>query len=269
MKEWEVSYPPGLIRYINLFRIQNFNYAEFNRQMLEYACRHAVGPIGKILSVGAGTGTREQELASRGYEVHGLERHVESLSIAGQEQQKLQPEGLSISACDFLDPQDVKAVLGNTQFDLLLMISIPVSLADHVRTAEILARNLRSGGVFLTGLWGWSDTECEASIARDESSIEVACDPEDSSDFAVRLNYYRYRFRQISWDAVYLYKDANGQLRMDRDHDELAMSPEGMGEAGLPMPIDLYEQLPTTPVADCPALAPPGVYEYFAGWRKL
>jgi len=265
-EHWEVTYPQGLMKYVEYFRMKNYQIEPYNEALAKYIGKHSLSSGSRICSLGCGTGIREFDLMKRGFEVVGIERHEESIEMA---KQSIIANGLNIDliTCDILEFDEVdKKLRGQEPFDAVIMIAIPLSIADHAKIAQHFAKYIVTGGVFVIGLWGYTkDIPTQGDYA---SYVEVATSPNDD-DFAVRLNYYEYAGNIIKWDAVYLYRDPNGYVRMARDHDILEVTPERDGVDPLETDKELFEQLPIYRVTEChPKMLPPYIYDYLIGWRK-
>jgi len=265
-EHWEVTYPQGIMRYIEYFRLKNNQVEKYDTALAKYIKTHCRSSGFRICSLGCGTGEREIDLANRGFEVVGIECHEESVAIANQSV-VTSKANVDLITCDILEFDEIDKILHNKKlFDAVIMIAVPLSIVDHARVVRHFAKYITTGGMFVTGLWGYTrDIPREGDYA---SYIEVATSP-TKDDFAVRLNYYEYTGNIIKWDAVYLYRDLNGHVRMERDDDILEVTPEQDGTDPLDTDEELFEQLPTYRVTEChPKMLPPYVYEYLIGWRK-
>lgn len=265
---WEVSYPPGLMKYIDYFRLKYFQYEVYDRVLADYIERHKRTAGRRLLSLGCGTGHHEVELAKLGFDVVGMDRNEESLYIA---RQNVATAGVEVALleCDFLSPGDLGSQLDSLgSFDVAAMLMIPLSSADHRRAALQCADALRPGGIFVTGFFGYADPIDPDRLVM-ESGVEVADGPR-GTDFAVRLNYHEYHRDVVEWDAVYLFYDEESRLQMARDHDVLEVIEERMGADPLEMPEDVLRVLPSHRIVECQeGHSPPHLYEYLVAWRRV
>lgn len=264
---WQVTYPQGMIKFIDYFRNKYLQYEIFDKVLVNYINKHICTGIHTICSLGSGTGRHEVELAKMGFKVIGLERNEESLEIA---EQYIKENNVSVEMfeCDFLKPEDVDKVLRDCgSFDVLLLLYIPASTTDYRQAVHNLVKYLTPGGIFVTDFFDYAqpiDTEQLKII----SDIEVASSPRND-DYAVRLNYYEY-FRNIAnWDAIYLFQNEDGNLRMGRDHDILEITPYQEGVDPLHLDVDRFELLPPYHITELhESVAPPYLNEYLVGWIK-
>jgi SAM-dependent methyltransferase len=264
---WQVGYPKGLMKYIDFFRKKYFQYEIFDVVLHEYFKKNVRSTGNRICSLGSGTGRHEVELAKLGYEVIGLERNDESVSIAN-EYIKACNSNVKIIKCDFLIKEDVDNVMNELgYFDIVALLLIPISIDDYSTAANNMAEWIKPGGLFVTDNFGYS-VEIDTSRLVIASNVEVANDP-NGDGYAVRMNYYEYKNNIVNWDAVYLYHDDENKLCMKRDHDILDVIPEQEGVDPLNLDKDVFEMLPNYRVTECEeGLNPPYLYEYLIGWRK-
>lgn len=264
---WEVGYPNGLIKIIDYFRMKYFQYDIFDQVIDKYVKKYCRSKGKVICSLGSGTGRHEVELAKKGYTVFGLERNEESVKIS---REYINSSGVDVKIlqCDFLNEEEVdKAMKTIGKVDVVALLLIPISIQDYSVAANNLAKWLKAGGIFLADNFGYVES-IDSDRIHIESNIEVAESP-DKKDYAVRMNYYEYKNNIVNWDAVYLYYKDN-KLVMERDHDILDVYPEADYPDCLQLNQEIYEILPNYRVVECDkCLAPPHLYEYIIGRRKI
>lgn len=266
-RSWQVGYPDGVIRNIDIFREKYFQYEIFDRVVSEYVEKNIQTEGRKVLSLGAGTGRHEVELSKKGYEVIGLERNDESIAVA---KKYIEEAGVDVKIvkCDFLNYKELQRVMDDVGIvDIILLLFIPISVYDYCNAIRNITSWLRKGGIFVTDNFGYAE-----KIDRDKlilkSDVEVASG-EENSDFVVRLNYYEYKNDVVNWEAIYLFNNKKNELVMKRDHDILEIVEENEIETVFSVNDNEFEQLDTYKVVECDdSLCPPFLYEYLLGWRK-
>ena len=269
-ENWEVSYPSGLIKYIDYFRQKNMHYDKYDEVLVSYIKQYKKSSGNRICLLGSGTGTRGYDLSKRGHYVVGIERHKESVDIATNRYKN--QENLEFLQGDFLDFNEMERVLSSIPpFDVVAMLAIPLSMKDHAIVGQFFSRYLVSGGLFVTALWGWTE-EVDLDQEEENYDIEFATNPSNDQDFAVRINHFRYIFHKniIEWNAFYLYPEKDGFARLVRDHDLLEVVPSFKENDFDPLGLEkegYYEVLPPLLMTGY-VETPPYVFEYLIGWRR-
>lgn len=268
IESWQVTYPKGLVNYIDFFRKKYFQYEVFDYVVDQYIKKYKKTNGKRICSLGSGTGRHEVELEKLGYEVIGLERNEESVQIA-RDYIKECGSNVKIYQCNFLDKTNVNQIMQKIgMVDIIILLLIPISIEDYAVAANNLEQWLVSGGVFVSDNFGY-ETKIDTNKLILKSNVEVAESP-DGKEYAVRLNYYEYKNNVAKWDAIYLFHDENHRLCMERDHDILEIVPEEGNEDCLNLDKALFETLPNYKITECEeGLNPPFLYEYLIGYRKL
>ncbi|MDQ0361537.1 class I SAM-dependent methyltransferase [Breznakia pachnodae] len=264
---WQVNYPAGIIKYIDLFREKYFQYPKFDKILDKYIKKYKKSNGNRVLSLGSGTGRHEVELVKLGYNVTAIEKNKESIEIAKEYARKSNVE-INFIEYDFLNNNMANNFMNiNEQFDIVLLLLVPISIDDYSVTLDNIKSLIKEGGVFITDVFGYeNDVNINESFI--ESNIEVADDK--IGDFAVRLNYYEYDGYLVKWDAVYLYKDISGKLNMDKDRDYLDVIPDEYLDSPLSYDEKEYEILPKHKLVEVDkCINPPHMVEYFVGWRKV
>ena len=117
--------------------------------------RHGDGPVRTIMDLGCGTGNHAFPLARRGYQVTGVDRAPEMLSIARQKASD-QPAGTGDCLPTFLEG-DVRHLDLGKQFDALLMmfavLGYQLTNEDVLAALATVRRHLRPGGLFIADVW--------------------------------------------------------------------------------------------------------------------
>lgn len=264
---WEVSYPDGLIKVIDMFRVKYFQYPVFDSVIDKYIKTFSKTKGKRICSLGSGTGHHEVELAQLGYEVIGLERNKESVEIS---RHYIASCGVNVTVyeCDFLKKAELDNVMAKVgAVDVCLLLLIPISIKDYSLAAQNMSKWICPGGLFIADNFDYSESYYSKE-SNYESNIEVAQSLDDKENYAVRFNYYEYGKRIIKWDAVYLYQK-NGNVCMKHDQDILDVIPEHESDSCLDLKEEEFEILPNHKIVECEeGLAPPYLYEYIIGRRK-
>ncbi|WP_305139868.1 class I SAM-dependent methyltransferase [Thomasclavelia cocleata] len=264
-KSWNVTYPNGVIKYIDMFRKKYFQYPVFDKVVSKYIDSNSIIQCKKICSLGSGTGRHEVELAKLGYEVIGLERNEESLEIANK-YIKQNNVNVQLHKCDFLKEDEldnVMAIVGKV--DAVVLLLIPISISDYKKAAINMHKWINNGGVFIVDNFGYEDY-INPNELKITSNCEVAS---DDDSYSLRINYYEYMNNIVNWDAIYLFYDEFGKLVMSRDHDILDIIPETQVNEILNLNTTKYKTLNSYRVNECTKyICPPYLYEYIIGWLK-
>jgi SAM-dependent methyltransferase len=116
--------------------------------------RHSLPHARSILELGSGTGRHGRLLAALGFQVHGIERSSEMVSIARAANYQLSSESDGSFACELGDV--CAANLGRT-FDAVISLFHVMSYqtsAEALQAAfEVAADHLSAGGLFLFDVW--------------------------------------------------------------------------------------------------------------------
>ena len=270
---WEVQYPDGLMEIIDLFRVDYIPYAEYDKLLDSYLRHHVDDRPLDICSLGCGTGHHEINLARVGHKVIGLDRNRESLEIARKKALE-ESVNLDFRNANILHDGELANAVGNQKsFDAAIMLGVQLSISDHALAAHQIGKHLKTGGIFVSGLWGYMQG-FDSTINHHESSVEIAGDP-NSSKYAVRLNTYTY-IRDgscyfIDWDSVYLYPGKDNIARIfRRQRDRIEVNPERVGHDPLGLDTAKFKMLPSRSLLEISKeMCLPHTYEYLIGWRKL
>ena len=263
---WNVVYPEGLIKYIDLFRKKYFQYDKFDKVVSKYISDNSKIKCDVICSLGSGTGHHEVELSKLGYKVIGLERNKESIEIA-QKHIDENKANVTLYKCDFLIKEDLDKIMNEIgQVDAVVLLLIPISVQDYKKIIQNMYKWLKTGGMFLVDNFGYAE-EIDTNKLITTSDAEVVEDIDGKH--VVRINYYEFKDNIAEWDAIYFYNDEKGQLQMSRDHDVLDIIPEIKGGDPLNLDIGKYRVLPSYRIVECEdCICPPYLYEYLLGWVK-
>lgn len=265
-KSWQVTYPEGVVEYLDLFRDKYLQYEVFDPILHKYIQEHKRSDGNRICSLGAGTGRHEIDMVKFGYDVVGLERDKRSVEIAN-ELFGMNGVKVDMRVCDFLKPEEIDKVCGEIpKFDAIILLFIPISMYDYHRALENLKKYLKPGGVFITNCFGYREIiDRDKKVLR--SDIEVI-NGKELDKLIVRLNYYEFEKDIVNWDAIYLVPDEDGVVRMKKDHDILTVSPEEEVEDPIEVNPEEFEILPNYKIIECnDSMTPPCLYEYLVGRR--
>ncbi len=112
--------------------------------------RFAVSPMKRILDFGCGTGGHATILASRGYQVTGVDRSTQMLTIAREKSQRLE---VSIQ----FEEGDIRSWRGGRTWDAVIaMFAVLSYQVDHEEVAAAIAtarRHLTPAGLFVFDVW--------------------------------------------------------------------------------------------------------------------
>ena len=265
---WEITYPEGLVKFVDFFREKNFDYKNYDRVVKEYLDQYSSIPVKSICSLGCGTGRHEVQLAKMGFEITGIERNTESFHI-------IKKEGVApieVIEASFLDRERLEDVLSDRKFDAILLLFIPLSIEDVKRVVDIFEKFLKPGGIILTNQFFGYPEGFEPNCTL--SDCDFADNPFQergiSNEFSVRLNIYKYNDQIIDWTAVYIYYDSDHTLQMSRDHDIIEVLYKDTYEDTLKLPnCSTMELLPLREVTECsPEMNMPKTSDYIVAWRK-
>lgn len=268
---WQVNYPKGLVRYLEMFRKEYIPYTVYDQQLATYLRKHQRPGNNRILSLGCGTGLHEANLSREGFHVVGLDKSDESLSIA-RRGLKGRTNSVRFARANILSSREVDRVLKNFQrFDAVIMLGVQLSMCDHARAIRTCAKYLAKGGIFVTGLWDY-EAGFDAEQTLHDSCIEIATS-ESANEFAVRLNTYSYCRNGnqyfIDWDAVYLIPGPRHVARMYKvETNRIEVTPHGRVEDPIGLAASGWHTLPSMALVGCDDMCLPHTYEFLAGWRK-
>lgn len=263
-KSWQVSYPEGVVEYLDLFRDKYLQYDVFDPLLHQYIQKYKTSKGNRICSLGAGTGRHEIDMVNFGYDVVGLERDQRSVEIAN-ELFEIHNVSVNMQVCDFLKPEEVHRVCAPMEkFDVIILLFIPISTYDYHRALDNLKQYLNPGGIFITNCFGYrEDIDRQKKVLR--SDIEVLKNPKNDQ-MIVRLNYYEFENDIVNWDAIYLVPDEKGNVTMKKDHDILSVCPEEEVKDPIFVDEEEFEILPNYKITECnDSMTPPALYEYLVG----
>jgi SAM-dependent methyltransferase len=117
--------------------------------------RYSSGAVHAILDLGCGTGNHAVLLASRGYQITGVDRSPEMLSIVENKVRTAVRSGLT-DIPTFLNGDVCSLDLGQT-FDAVLMmfavLGYQLTNEDVLAALHTVRKHLRSGGLFICDVW--------------------------------------------------------------------------------------------------------------------
>jgi SAM-dependent methyltransferase len=122
---------------------------------------------GSVLDLGCGTGRHSVIMASRGWQVIGVDRSEQMLTIATQRALRAGVQNVEF------DLGDVRSVRLDQRFDLVLLmfavLGYQLSDADVSATLETAATHLRPGGLLLFDVWNGSAVEAIGPSSRSKT----------------------------------------------------------------------------------------------------
>ncbi|WP_353852960.1 class I SAM-dependent methyltransferase [Dehalobacter restrictus] len=272
MNSWEITYPDGMVKFVDFFRAKNFQYEVYDKVVKDYLEEHSKISVDKICSLGSGTGRHEVQLAKMGYSIIGVERNQESLPILNALFAKEGISSIEVIEADFLNEEALKAKLTGYQFDCILLLFIPLSIEDVKKVVCLFEPYIKVGGVILTNqFFGYDDGFVpNCTLSECDFADNPFQERSTTSEFCVRLNTFKYGDMIIDWTAVYIYYDNNHCLQMSRDRDIIEVLGHDTYVETLRMANgSSMELLPVREVTECSLeMNMPKTSDYIVAWRK-
>ncbi|MDY0278834.1 MAG: class I SAM-dependent methyltransferase [Acholeplasma sp.] len=107
-------------------------------------------PAKSILDLGCGTGNHTLRLAERGYQVSGVDRSEDMLSIARAKSQEKQ------LSCEFFQ-SDIREFRVSKKFDVIIMmfavLGYHLENEDVLKALQTVREHLNPGGLFICDVW--------------------------------------------------------------------------------------------------------------------
>lgn len=271
-KTWQITYPKGMVKYIDFFRDELFQYKVYDQAIQRYIKKYSQIEIRNICSLGCGTGRHEIELTKMGYKVIGVERNSESIPVVKSLFMSENIECIPVVEANFFDANDLKKNFQPSQFDCIALLFVPLSIEDTVKLAGIFEYFLKPGGIFISNQFlGYEEGFIPNVTLSDNDYAENPFEkhlPYAEREYCVRLNTYKYRDNLIDWTAVYLYNDG-GQLKMTRDHDIIDVLLKDSYKDRLQPDNPRLELLPLYEVTEIrPEANMPKTTDCIVAWRK-
>lgn len=271
-KTWQITYPEGMVKYIDFFRDELFQYAVYDQAIQQYINKYSNIEVQNICSLGCGTGRHEIELTKMGYNVIGVERNSESIPVVKSLFMSKNVNCIPVVEANFFDVDDLKKNFKPNQFDSILLLFVPLSIADTVKLAGIFEYFLKPGGLFISNQFlGYEEGFIPNVTLSDNDYAENPFQkhlPYEKREYCVRFNTYKYMDNIIDWTAVYLFNDG-GQLKMIRDHDIIDVLLKGSYENRLQSDNPNLELLPFYEVTEIrPEANMPKTEDCIVAWRK-
>lgn len=207
--DWTVEYPPGIIKYNDMFRHKFLNY---DRLIEHLAPMFKERKIKRVSDFGCGTGTLLFKLEEHGFSCYGFDRHEESIRIAKSIGRR-KGAGVKFEVGDMLKSQ----VCGN--FDASIQAFVPISFASQVTTLQSMAKTVRPGGLY-SFMVVEALTDC---LIEDERTLLHVVEGEDC--VVARIEPWKKNGNFIMWEPVLLVQD-KGRFSIFIDHDELELYSE-------------------------------------------
>lgn len=272
-KHWQITYPAGMIKYVDFFRNELFQYDIYDKVVHNYIQKYSKINVRKMCALGCGTGRHEVELKKMGYDITGIERNSESFPVVEAVFNDSGIEPIAYVEADFFDFESLKKKLQPAQFDCITLLFVPLSIEDTVKLVEIFEYFLKPGGLFISNQFvGYDDgfipnvTLCDNDYAENPLQKDR---PYSEREYCVRLNTYKYKDNLIDWTAVYIFSDENGTVRMERDHDIIDVLQKDNYVQRITTHNDTMEILPLYEVNEISADANmPKTKDCIVAWRK-
>lgn len=207
--DWTVEYPPGIIKYNDMFRHKFLNYENLVKHLMPmYQNRK----IERIADFGCGTGTLLFLFEEKGFKCFGYDRHAESVEIANTICQH-RKSGVSFKVGDMLSAHECG------QFDATVQAFVPISFISQATTLKSMRDTIRPGGLYsfmVVEIIGTSPQKDERTI------LNVV---ENNGCVVARIEPWKKNGTFIMWEPVLFVMDG-GQFSMYIDHDELELYTE-------------------------------------------
>lgn len=270
---WQITYPSGMIKYVDFFRNELFQYEVYDAVVQKYIQEYSYLDVKKLCALGCGTGRHEVQLTKMGYDITGVERNRESFPVIEAVFRENGVEPIKLVEADFFDFELLKTKLKAQQFDCITLLFVPLSIEDTVKLVDIFEYFLKPGGLFISNQFtGYDDgfipniTLCDNDYAENPLQKNL---PYREREYCVRLNTYKYRNNLIDWTAVYIFTDETGTVRMERDHDTIDVLLKDNYEHRLTPKNEAMELLPLYEVNEISADANmPKTKDCIVAWRK-
>lgn len=253
-KSWRITYPTGIISFLEAFRNKFLDYEEICRILDKFFKEQKVR-IRNICELGSGTGTNLISLAQKGYNCLGLDSNYESIKIAHQ---RAHESGIDITFkhMDFFEKIPSKLQ------DAMLVLFVPLSIADMSKLAIRMAHRIRQGGYFICIMLGMATEVKHRRIAQYQDIEYVTIE----KGIVIRFNFYSKLDRQVEWDAIYLIENED-RFRVAHDHDTFDLI---MDDQILQLPKNLYHHMKRLNLTSCKSCqCPPMTYEVMDFYQRV
>lgn len=222
-KNWQITYPEGMIKYVDFFRNELFQYQIYDSVVQKYIKKYSRIEVSTMCALGCGTGRHECELRRMGYDITGIERNKESFPVVKAVFEQNGVEPITMVEADFFNFDILKSKLQPQQFDCITLLFVPLSISDTLKLVDIFEYFLKPGGLFVSNQFmGYPEGFVPNISLSDndyaENPLQIHL-PFADREYCVRLNTYKYNENIVEWTAVYIFTDENGNVRMSRDHD--------------------------------------------------
>jgi 2-polyprenyl-3-methyl-5-hydroxy-6-metoxy-1,4-benzoquinol methylase len=249
---WRVSYPSRCVVYVEAFRRHFWDHQGVCR-LLDERFRE-MGTISSICELGCGAGTNLIHLATLGYECFGYDVSAESLDIA-------QAAALNAGVKVHFSQLDFFEVLPDRQFDAVVALFVPISLADMEQLARRVAPLVRPGGLFACMLLAVQPEFRDQVAAKRQSAEYLQILGKD----VLRQNFYRKEGNLIHYEGVYFIGDEESvRMAVDRDTYDLVVD-----DAKLNPPGHMFKQQSRQRIIGKPEQCPPMTFEILDIFQKL
>ena len=270
---WQITYPSGMIKYVDFFRNELFQYPVYDVVVQRYIQKYSSLDVKKLCALGCGTGRHEVQLKKMGYDITGVERNRESFPVVEAIFRENGVEPITLVEADFFDFELLKTKFKPQKFDCITLLFVPLSIEDTIKLVDIFEYFLKPGGLFISNQFiGYDDgfipniTLCDNDYAENPLQKDL---PYRDREYCVRFNTYKYRENLIDWTAVYIFTDETGTVRMERDHGIIDVLLKDSYEHRLTPKNDAMELLPLYEVNEISADANmPKTKDCIVAWRK-
>ena len=113
---WQITYPEGMIKYVDFFRNELFQYHIYDAVVQQYINKYANITVKNMCALGCGTGRHESELKRMGYEITGIERNSESFPVVQAVFQQNGVEPITMVEADFFNFELLKVFSSSITF---------------------------------------------------------------------------------------------------------------------------------------------------------
>ena len=186
-------------KYYDLF-YQGKPYIEEANHVAKLLKEQGIKPNAKLLELGVGTAKHALQLASLGYEIHGVDFSDTMLQMA---QKQLTKASSDIASKISLHQGDVRKYRCNDSFDaaysLFHVMSYQTTIQDLQASFETVKKHVHSGGVFIFDCWYGPAVLAQKPEVRllqlqnNEIKVErVACPTLNVNDNTVDVHYHLF-----------------------------------------------------------------------------
>jgi len=248
---WRITYPNDCIRYVEAFRRHFWDHNGVCKLLDEFF--RDEGSVQTVCELGSGAGTNLGHLSDLGYRCYGYDCSIESVEMSIS-RAKAAAAPTEFRLMDFFND------LPEREFDAVLSLFVPISLADMRDLAMRAHRIVRPGGYFACMLLAVQE-EFE-TVA--ENTVTTTEHLEIGGEDVLRFNFFAKDGNRVAFEGVYL-ANSPGGLRMFKDRDTYDL----MSAANpFTLPESHFERISRQRVYGKPNQAPPMSFEVLDIYRK-